>query len=203
MDIFLIAVFIATGVYLLNTQEQRKRIALLASHLGQYQIEKRMETLTEGYLRALGETDPQRQAQIWQLLRNTELQISEQFSRFAAGFAAVEEAEARVSRWAVPLPLATRLFPRATFDMRQALALHAQGIARQVADPAPASLRDHAFTLSAELFLMQHTCHWFCKSKAIATARMLARHQTPHAQLVASVSPETRRAYLALVQENS
>jgi hypothetical protein len=27
---------------------------------------------------------------------------------------------------------------------------------------------------------------------------MLARHQTPHAQLLTSVSPETRRSYLAL-----
>ncbi|GKS83272.1 hypothetical protein AVMA1855_03990 [Acidovorax sp. SUPP1855] len=28
---------------------------------------------------------------------------------------------------------------------------------------------------------------------------MMARHQTPYDQLVASVSPETRKAYLALV----
>ena len=32
----------------------------------------------------------------------------------------------------------------------------------------------------------------------LASARTLARHQTPHAQLVAAVSPETRAAYLAL-----
>jgi hypothetical protein len=54
--------------------------------------------------------------------------------------------------------------------------------------------------MSAELFLMQHTCHWFCKSKTIATARMLARHKTPYEQLVDSVSPQTRSAYLALVK---
>jgi hypothetical protein len=56
-----------------------------------------------------------------------------------------------------------------------------------------------AFTMSAELFLMQHTCHWFCKSKTVASARMLARHKTSYEQLVASVAPDTRTAYCALV----
>ena len=53
--------------------------------------------------------------------------------------------------------------------------------------------------MSAELFLMQHTCHWFCKSRAIASARLMARHKTPHAQVLASVTPATRTAYLALL----
>ena len=67
----------------------------------------------------------------------------------------------------------------------------------QAAGQQPA--RERAFTLSAELFLMQHSCHWFCRSRTIASARLLARHQTPHAQVLASVSPETRNAYAALV----
>jgi hypothetical protein len=58
-----------------------------------------------------------------------------------------------------------------------------------------------AFTMTAELFLMQHTCHWFCKSKTVASARMLALHQTPYAQLVASVGPDTREAYCALLRK--
>jgi hypothetical protein len=56
-----------------------------------------------------------------------------------------------------------------------------------------------AFTISAELFLMQHTCHWFCKSKTVASARVLARHKTTYEQLVAAVAPDTRAAYCALV----
>ena len=52
----------------------------------------------------------------------------------------------------------------------------------------------------AELLLLQHTCHWYCKSRTVASARMLARHQTPYPQLVASVSPATRQAYLALTR---
>jgi hypothetical protein len=47
---------------------------------------------------------------------------------------------------------------------------------------------------------MQHTCHWFCKSKTIASARMLVRHKTPYEMVLQSVSPETRRAYDALVE---
>jgi hypothetical protein len=52
--------------------------------------------------------------------------------------------------------------------------------------------------MSAELFLLQHTCHWYCKSKTVASARMLARHQTSYDQLLAAVSPETRNAYRTL-----
>ncbi len=82
--------------------------------------------------------------------------------------------------------------------MRKALAIHAQGILQAAENSAQRTPKDKAFTMSAELFLMQHSCHWFCKSKAVASARMLVRHKTSHEQLVASVSPETRAAYLAL-----
>lgn len=194
------AALIAAGVHMLNVRQQRRRIALLAKHLSQFQIEKLMENLLEGYLRALGEKEEARRDQIWQLLRTTELQLAEQFQRFAADFAKVEPQKARVSRIPVALPFALQLFPAASFDLRQAFAVHAQGIARGVHNERGLSPRDKAFTLTAELLLMQHTCHWFCKSKTVASARMVARHRTPHEQLVESVSPETRRAYQALVE---
>lgn len=199
MDIFLLATLIATGVFVLNAKQQRQRVVLLASYLGNYQIEKLMENLTEGYLRALGESDPERREQVWNLLRTTELQLSEQFTRFTADFTRVDAALARVSTLPLALPYADRWLPSASFDMRQALAIHAQGIERAVRNESGLSLRDKAYTLSAELFLMQHTCHWFCKSRAIASARLMARHQTPHAQVLASVTPATRAAYSALL----
>jgi hypothetical protein len=59
--------------------------------------------------------------------------------------------------------------------------------------------RDKAYTLSAELFLMQHTCHWYCRSRAVASARLLARHQTSYAQVLAAVAPSTRQAYEAVI----
>ena len=199
MDLLLLTLLLSTGGYIVNAHQQRKRIALLAHHLGHYQIEKLMETLTQGYLRALGESDAERRDQIWTLLHISEVQLSDQFNRFAAEFARVDAPLARVSRLPVGLPFALQLFPSASFDMRQALAIHAQGIARVVRNEAQRAPRDKAYTLTAELFLMQHTCHWFCKSRSVASARMVARHQTPHAQLVASVSPETRAAYTALI----
>ena len=199
MDIFLLATLIATGVFVLNAKQQRQRVVLLASYLGNYQIEKLMENLTEGYLRALGESDPERREQVWSLLRTTELQLSEQFTRFTADFTRVDAALARVSTLPLALPYADRWLPSASFDMRQALAIHAQGIERAVRNESGLSLRDKAYTLSAELFLMQHTCHSFCKSRAIASARLMARHQTPHAQVLASVTPATRAAYSALL----
>jgi hypothetical protein len=199
MELFLLACVIAFAFWQLKSRDQGRRIALLGRHLGNYQIEKSMETLTQGYLRALGENDPERREQVFGLLRSTEQNLSNQFGRFAAEFALAPEADTRVSKLAFYVPLATRLFPQATFDARQALAIHARGIARAAESASGASSsKAMAFTMSAELFLMQHTCHWFCKSKTVASARMLARHQTTYAQLVASVAPETRAAYSAL-----
>lgn len=198
MDLLLVALLLASGGYVINAQQQRKRIVLLGSHLSNYQIEKLLETLTQGYLRALGEKDDARRDQIWGLLASSEAQLTDQFQRFAAEFARVDAALTRVSRLPVGIPFAQQLLPGASFDMRQAITLHAQGIARVARNEAGRSPRDKAFTMSAELFLMQHTCHWFCKSKTVASARMLARHQTPLAQLIDSVSPETRSAYRAL-----
>ena len=199
MDILFLATLIATGFFMLNAKQQRQRVALLASYLGNYQIEKLMENLTEGYLRALGESDTERREQVWNLLRTTELQLSEQFTRFTADFTRVDPLQARISTLPLALPFADRWLSSASFDMRQALAIHAQGIERAVRNESGLSLRDKAYTLSAELFLMQHTCHWFCKSRAIASARLMARHKTPHAQVLASVTPATRAAYIALL----
>ena len=199
MDVLILSILIASGVYMLNAKEQRKRIGLLGAPLANYQIEKRMEALTEGYLRALGESTDERRGQIWSLLETTESQLAEQFTRFAADFSKVDEVQARVSRLALAIPFAQAILPAATFDMRRALAIHARGIASVAENGEHRSPKDKAFVMTAELLLMQHSCHWFCKSKTIATARMLARHKTPHEQLVASVSPATRTAYLALV----
>ncbi len=200
MEIFVLLLMVAAfGAYQLKAKTQARRIGLLASHLGRYQVEKLMESLTGGYLRALGEKDPERQAQIWNTLAVSEEQMADQFRRFAADFSSVDLADARVSKLPVFLPESDRFFPDNTFDMRDMLNVHAQGIARAVKNDAGRTPRDKAYTLSAELFLMQHSCHWYCRSKAVASARMLARHQTPYAQLLGSVDPETRKAYLAVI----
>ena len=195
MDFSLLLMLLA-GVYFLRRHEQRGRIRLLGHLLGRYDIEKRMERLTNGYLRALGEADRQRQAQIWQLMAPDEQALAEEFNHFATEFSRVPEAQARVSR--LPLPYASTLLPQASFDLRRALVVHAQGIAQAVNAASTVAPRERAFALLGELLLMQHTCHWFCRSRAVASARLLRRHQTRHEQALAAVSPVTRAAYLKL-----
>jgi hypothetical protein len=199
MDIFMFAMFAAIGTYILKSKYQSKRIALLGSYLGKYQIEKSMESLTEGYLRALGEAEPGRREQIFNLLTTTEASLCDQINRFAAEFSQVDELDARVSKLALAIPYAVKLFPSATFDLRKALAIHAQGISNAARNDANRTPKAKAFTMSAELFLLQHTCHWFCKSKGVASARMLGRQKTSYEQLVEAVAPETRKAYCDLI----
>lgn len=199
MEIFVLSMLISIGFYTLKSRYQNRRIALLGRHLGKHQIEKLMENLTEGYLRALGEADPQRQAQIWNLLVTAEAALCEQFKRFVAEFSGANEADTRVSKLAMAVPYADRLFPGATFDLRKVLSIHAQGINHAVQNAEHRSAKDKAYTVCAELFLMQHTCHWFCRSKTVASARLLARHQTSYEQVLQSVAPVTRQAYGALL----
>ena len=201
MDILLLALLLAIGIFVLNGRQQRQRIGLLASHLAQYQIEKLLENLIEGYMRALGEADPARRQQIWDLLRTTELQLSEQFGQLADEMARVDTALTRVSTLPLALPFADQWWPSTSFDLRQALKIHAEGIARAVRNEAQRSAKDKAYTLMAELFLMQHTCHWYCKSKPVASARLLARHQTAYAQVLNAVDPATRSAYRSLTRQ--
>ncbi len=186
------------GMQFLKAKEQRRRIYLLGGYLSQYQIEKLMENVTEGYMRALSENDEERRSQIWSMLATAEQELASQFRRFSEDFSKVWNGQTQVSTLDFALPYADKLFPRQAFDMRQLLAIHAEGITAVAENRAERSQRDKAFTMSAELFLMQHSCHWFCRSKAVASARMLARHQTSHAQLIDAVSPETRAAYRKL-----
>lgn len=199
MDLLILALLLAFGTFQLKSAYQRQRIALLGSHLAHFQIEKLMETLTEGYMRALGERDPERQAQIWSLLAAPESALEDQFRRFAADFCRLDPALTRVVRGPLALPYLDRLFPGACFDLRQALQIHAKGIAAVVRNDESRPVKERAYTLLAEMFLMQHTCHWFCRSKATASARLLTRHHTAYAQVLDGVSFGTRQAYRELV----
>ncbi|MDQ7745370.1 hypothetical protein [Hydrogenophaga pseudoflava] len=196
MDILTLTLLFAAGSFLLKTGEQRQRISLLGTHLAQFQIEKLMERLNDGYLRALDEPDAQRQQQIWSLHSATEEALAQQFARFAEAFSQAEGPTTWVNR--NPLPYAHRWLPAwlaPGFDARALMRLHAQGIARVVANPQQLPVRDRARTLLAELYLMQHSCHWFCRSRSLASARLLARHKTSYEQVLQAVSPATRRAY--------
>mgnify|MGYP001449171473 CR=1 FL=1 len=121
---------VLSGFVFLKTQEQKRRIALLASHLGKFDLEKLMETLMDGYLRALGESAPERQTQVWGYLALQEEKLRDQFAQFAKDFAEV---------WA------DKLFPAATFDARQVFQIHARGI-DDVVRNAPMT-EDHFFVV--------------------------------------------------------
>ena len=196
-------VFFAVLAFILqmrNSWEQRKRLLHLGHYLRNFEIEKLMESLTEGYLRALGEDDAERRTQIWNMLEQTEQNLNGQFQKFVEAFAQANVQASRGSTLALGLPFALVFAPGATFDMRQLLKVHAQGIEATLNNTEGLSNRDKAFRLSAELFLMQHSCHWFCKSKLVASARMLSRHKTQYAQLLSAVRPQTREAYSRLMR---
>lgn len=199
MDLLTLTLLFAAGSFLLKTGEQRRRIALLGHHLSGFQIEKLMEQLNASYLRALDEKDPQRQQQIWSLQSATEQTLAQQFARFAEAFAQCDAASTWINR--NPLPHAHRWLPAVLapgFDARSLMQMHARGIAATVANGDALDERVRARTLLAELYLMQHSCHWFCRSRGLASARLLARHRTTHEQALQLVSEATRSAYLEL-----
>ncbi|WP_416560051.1 hypothetical protein ACHEXL_00060 [Limnohabitans sp. yimb22184] len=198
MEFLSLLFVLATAIHWLNTQGQRQRTALLAEQLRPYQIEKHMEQLTGAYMRALGETDAERQQQILQLQALAEEQLTEEFQNLAREFAKLPAPVTRAFK--VALPYIDQLSPKATFDMRRMLEVHAQGIERTVRNLHGLAPKERSFRMMGEMFLMQHSCHWFCRSKTIASARMVTQHQTRYEQALAAVSPETRQAYLAVIQ---
>ncbi len=199
MDILVVCVLLLGALHFFKSREQAERVVLLGSYLGKFQIEKLMQDVLGGYHRALGEADVDRQAQVWRYLEPQEQALAAQFGKFVLDFAEVYEARARVSRLPLALPFVSLAIPASTFDLRKLMGVHGQGISQAVANVQGLSPKRRAFTVMAELLLMQHSCHWFCRSKLVASARMLGRHQTTYPQLLEAVAPATRQAYLAVL----
>lgn len=187
------------GFWVLKNREQHQRIALLGGVLSRYELESLMQTLMDGYLRALGEDKPEREAQVWGHLAFQEERLNTQFRQFADAFSKVWADDALISTLPVAFPRATKIFPAATLDARALMRLHADALAAAIATEPTTGPKDRAFTITAELMLMQHSCHWFCRSKAVASRRLLARHQTTYEQVLEAVAPKTRAAYLAFI----
>lgn len=194
----LIPIFLAAGVFVLNQREQQQRIVFLSRALSRFDIEKLMENLIGGYFRALGEASPEREAQVWQHLKSQEETLCAQVRQFSDSLADVWGDDVLVSTLPIAFPRAHKFFPRATFDLRKVLQLHAIALQEAAENAQALSPKDRAFVLTAELLLLQHTCHWYCRSKRVASARLLVRHQTTYEQVLASVAPATRLAYHAL-----
>jgi hypothetical protein len=198
MEMVMLMGLAALIAFVQKNREQSRRIVLLAEHLRAHPIEKLMGQLIEGYLRALGESDLSRRESIWQLLSSQQASLADHLQQLHNSMARGNAAAWRTSRWPLALPWVNQLLPAQCFDFRDLVAVHARGIAEVHANAEGLSPRDQAFRMSAELFLFQHTCHWFCRSQAVASARLVMRHHTPHTQVLASVSPNTRAAYRAI-----
>jgi len=189
---------LAFSLQMRNALEQRRRVLLLGHFLRRYRIETLMQNLVDGYLRALGESDTERRAAIWTVLDQTETQLLAQVQQLIADMGEADPRQWQASTLGLGLPLATHWAPQSTFDLRQLLRVHADGMAAVMVNAEGLSPRDRAYRLCAELLLLQHSCHWYCKSRWVASARMLARHKTHYAQLLGAVSPATRSSYARL-----
>ena len=199
MEFLLLLGLALVGLRVLALRDTRERIALLASHLQRHRIEPRMGQLIDGYLRAAGEPDPERAQPDGQNLAEVEQALAGELTQLAADLQGVWGERMRVCRWPVAVPHATRFFPHAGFDFRALVQVHAQGFQAVLRNDEALPPRDRAFRATAELLLFQHSCHWYCRSRWVADARLLAAHKTPHSQVLASVSPATRTDYLSLV----
>ena len=199
IEFLLLVMVLALAWHWANATEQASRVTLLNGQLKPYRIEQRMQTLTDGYLRVLGDVNVASAEAQWAELALNERRLLGELVQFQAGLAEVWGEKLRVSRLPFALPRATLLFPQAAFDLRQVLDIHIRGLRGVVDNIQGLSPSDRAFTLTAEMLLLQHTCLWFCRTQNRASAHLLLRHQTSYAQVVQSVSPPTRQAYCKLV----
>ncbi|MCB1955296.1 MAG: hypothetical protein KDG55_06445 [Rhodocyclaceae bacterium] len=198
MESYVLFLFVLGLGIVLRAGEEKKRIERLGTALKPYRIEGLMETLVDGYLRALGEADFERREQVWHALEATEAALVRDLGRLSDDLQRAPRADFCLSTLPVPIPYAVQLFPPATLDLRRLVAIHAAGIARVAENAAGLERRTRAYRMTAEIYLLQHSCHWYCKSRAVATARLVRRHKTGYEQVLAGVSDETRAAYLGL-----
>lgn len=196
MDFVFGVVLLAVVWRVLCLRYQRERIVLLARHLSRLQLERHMQTLTEGYLRAIRADSESRQLQVLETFVQTEQAVAAQAQTLAQSMQKESEQTTRIGLQRICVPFIERFLPALTRDFRDLLKIHAQGLRGVVDNENNLDPKDRAFCLSAELFLLQHSCHWFCKSRGVADARLMLRHKVDIQKVLESVSDATRSAYL-------
>jgi len=194
MDIAITLLIVAVAWQAARMRYQRGRIALLGSHLANLQLERHMETLTQGYLRAIHEPDESRQLQVLDTYAPTERTVAAQAKTLADTMQKESPQATGMSTFPFCLPYVER-FLFNTRDFRALLQIHAAGLRHVVDNEAGWDPKTRAFHLSAELYLLQHSCHWYCKSRNTADARLLMRHRVSRKEVLESVSDVTREAY--------
>ena len=197
MDFGSVLIVLAVWGGIARWREDRRRVAWLSAQLRPYPIERLMERLATAYLRILADDDAERRQQAWRSMAADETALADALSRWARAMADVSPPLARIRRY--PLPMLDKLWPWAAIDLRKLVAVHAHGLREAVDNRSALGPAARARNVLAELYLLQHTCHWFCRSRSVASARLVARHQIRHADVLSALSLESRRAYLALV----
>lgn len=200
MDLILILLVVFASGQILRVQYQRTHIGLLGRHLAPLQLERHMETLTEGYTRAIHEDTEARQMQVLESFAQTEQAVADQLAVLAAAMQKESQDATGMGALSICVPYIERFLPSMSRDFRTLLNIHAAGLRRVVDNDEHLDAKDRAFLLSAELYLFQHSCHWYCKSRNVADARLALRHQVTHQKVLDSVSAPTRSAYLRWLQ---
>ena len=196
MDIALILLVIVAAWQVLRIRYQRTHVALLGHHLASLQLERHMETLTQGYARAINEKEETRQLQVLETFAQTERAVAGQIQSLASAMQKESLLATSMGVLTFCVPYAERFAPALTRDFRELLHIHATGLRHVVDNESHWDPKTRAYHLSAELYLLQHSCHWFCKSRTVADARLMLRHQVNHQKVLDSVSAVTRSAYL-------
>lgn len=202
MDFFLILLATVVTWRLLCLRYQRTHIALLGRHLANLQLERNMETLTQGYTRAIHEKEEARQIQVLETFIQPEQATAAQIRSLADAMQREDALATRMGILSFCVPHIEHVLPASTRDFRKLLHIHADGLRRVADNENNWDPKTRAYHLSAELYLLQHSCHWFCKSRAVANARLMVRHQVQHQKVLESVSAKTRAAYLQWLQES-
>jgi hypothetical protein len=200
MDIALTLLVVAMAWHALRARYQRARIALLGRHLANLQLERHMETLTQGYTRAIHEDNETRQLQVLATFAQAERTVAAQVDALAVAMQKESSRATSMGAFSFCMPYAEHFLPMATRDFRELLGIHAAGLRHAVDIEDGWDAKTRAYHLSAELYLLQHSCHWFCKSRVVANARLLLRHQVNHQKVLESVSDVTRSSYLRWLQ---
>lgn len=200
MDVVVILLMVIMAWWMLCQRYQRTHIALLGRHLANFQLERHMETLTQGYTRAIHEDSEARQYQVLETFAQAERNMATQVQSVANAMQKESAQAAGMCTLPFCVPYIERFLPALTRDFRALLHIHATGLRHVVDNEDQRDPKDRAYQLSAELYLFQHSCHWFCKSRAVADARLALRHQVQHQKALESVSAVTRNAYLRWLQ---
>ena len=121
MDSVLILLMVALAWQVLRVRYQRARIALLGRHLGGLQLERHMETLTQGYSRAIREETESRQLQVLETFAQTERAMASQANSLANAMQKESPQATRLSTLSLCVPYIERFVPAATRDFRELL----------------------------------------------------------------------------------